>query len=245
MSRSVTLADNLTPDPIRDAGFPTVEQLRRGIVLDCIAHSFWLVAHKPVFQMEWDGDTYHEDTGEGEHWAVSFPKGGAVAVFFSSESPRNPFPKGRPPYDQSWYFRGMPRHLEQVRDRALSQMHDLDFRCRNSAGAVITAAMWADGERFTAVEPWEEVYDHRLWACRTHLLPPEDALRWWWEGMGLPDSLRPAAWSLYRRRVASTAATIPVEPAEWQAFVKLAGGDSDQATCAEGMLADVGIINEL
>jgi hypothetical protein len=70
-----------TPDPVRDAGFPTVEQLRRGIVLNRIAHSFWLPAHEPVFLMDWDGDTCFDGVIRGEHWAVSSRKDGAVAAF--------------------------------------------------------------------------------------------------------------------------------------------------------------------
>jgi hypothetical protein len=242
----VSRVHDLPPDPVRDAGFPTVEQLRRGIVLDCIIHSFWLITHThdPVCYMIWEGDTYFEDTIQGEHWAISFTPGGAVVVFFSSESTRNPFPDGSPPYDQSQYFRGLPGHLELARDRALSCMHDLDFGFGDTAKAVITAAMWADGERFTAVEPWDQVYFHSAWACRTHLLPPEEALREWWQGIGFPESLRAAAWSLFVRRVATTAPTIQVEPGEWRAFLEAAGGDPDKASRAEGMLADVGITLE-
>src|SRR5262249_13091021 len=62
---------NLPPDPVRDAGFPTVEQLRRGIMLDCIAHSFWLAAHERVFEMDWEGDTFLKDDSQGERWAVA------------------------------------------------------------------------------------------------------------------------------------------------------------------------------
>jgi hypothetical protein len=238
-------AHDLPPDPVRDAGFPTVEQLRRGVVLSCIAHSFWLPAQEPVvFEMYWDGDSYFEDNIQGEHWAVTFPGVGAVAAFYSNESSRNPFPEGSPPYDQSWYFRGMSRHLGPARDRALSQMHDFDFRCPSPAGAVITAAMWAAGERFTAVEPWQEVYDHSLWVLHPYLLPPEEALREWWQGMGFPDSLKRAAWSLYERRLAATAPVIPVEPWEWRAFVEAAGGDPEKAAAAEGLLAPVGITLE-
>ena len=120
-------------------------------------------------------------------------------------------------------------------------MHGLDFRRRNPAGAVITAAMWADGERFTAGEPWAGVYDHSGWALRTHLLPPDVALREWWEGMGLPDALRRAAWSLYERRLAAAAPLIPAEPREWQAFVEAANGDPTKAVAAEYLLAPVGI----
>ncbi|HEY3963909.1 MAG TPA: hypothetical protein VGM05_05080 [Planctomycetaceae bacterium] len=237
----MTRPHGLPPDPVRDAGFPAVEQLRRGIVLNFVAHSFWLTSHEPVFQMDWEDDTCFEDNIQGEHLAVSFPEGGAVAVFYSTESSRNPFPEGSAPYDQSWFFRSMPRRLEPARDRALAQMYDLDFRCRNPSGAVITAAMWADGERFTAVEPWEDVYDNSGWALQTHLLPPEIALQEWWQGMGFPDALKWAAWSLYERRLASTAPVIPAERREWQAFVEAARGNPRRAIAAEGFLALVGI----
>jgi hypothetical protein len=232
---------DLPPDPIRDAGFPTVEQLRRGILLNCIAHSFWLPPHQVVFQMYWEGNTYFEDGMQGEHWAVSFSAEGAVAVFYSSESDRNPFPDGSPPYDQSRYFRGLPLSMRPTRDRALAQMHDFDFGIGNQAGAAITAAMWADGERFTAVEPWAEVYDHSLWVLHTFLLPPAEALQDWWQGMGFAESLKWAAWSLFERRVASAAPVIPVEPREWDVFVELAGSDPDKAALAEDLLAPVGI----
>ncbi|WP_232069613.1 hypothetical protein [Gemmata massiliana] len=107
-------------------------------------------------------------------------------------------------------------------------------------GAVVTAAMWADGERFTANEPWADVYDHSLWVLRTYVLPPEDALCEWWAGMGFSDAIRWAPWSLFERQVASTAPTIPIEPREWDALVEVAGGPA-RASRAEFMLADVGI----
>lgn len=232
---------DLPPDPVRDSGFPTVEQLRRGILLNCIAHSFWLPANETVFQMYWTGNTYFEDGMQGEHLAVSFSRPGAVATFFSSESARNPFPDGSPPYDQSHHFQGLPARLNQTRDRALAQMYDFDFEIGNSAGAVITAAMWAHGERFMAAEPWGEVYDHSLGVLRTYLLPPQEALQVWWLGMGFAESLKGAAWSLFERRVASPAPVIVVEPREWDAFVELAGGDPDKAALAEELLAPVGI----
>ena len=228
---------------VRDAGFPAVEQLRRGIVLCCITHSFWLAVHDPVFYMFWQDGTYFEDEMQGEQWAVAFIEGGAVAVFYSSESPRNPFPEGCPPYDQARYFKGMPDRLKPARERALSLMIDRDFRTGNPDGAAITAAMWADGGRFTAAESWAAVYDHSLWACYTHLLPPDVALREWWNGMDLPGSGERATWSLYERRLGSTEAMIPVEPCEWQAFVEAAGREPEPArlAAAQGLLASVGI----
>lgn len=232
---------SLPYDSVREAGFPTVEQLRRGVILNCIAHSFWFINHQPVYLQEWRGQTYLEDNSQGEHWAVTFRDSGAVAVFFASESSRNPFPEGSPPYDQKWYFRGMPRHLEAIRDQSLGEMHDLDFKFGNPADSVITAAMWADGDRFTAVEPWQDVYDHSLWVLRNYLLPPDDGLREWWVGMGISESLMWVAKSLFERRMASTEPMIQTERREWDALVEIAGGDEDKASRAEGPLADVGI----
>ncbi|MBL8800076.1 MAG: hypothetical protein JNM56_39705 [Planctomycetia bacterium] len=230
-------------DAVRSAGFPTVEQLRRGIVLSCITHSFWLAVHDPVFYMFWDESTYFEDQIQGEYWAVAFTEGGAVVVFYSSESERNPFPDDSPVYDQARYFKGMPQRLNPAKDRALSLMIDLDWQTGNPSKAAITAAMWADGERFTAAEPWTEVFDHSLWACNTHLLPPEAALQEWWRGMDLLGSGERAAWSLYQRRLASTAAVIAVEPWEWRSFVEAAEQEPEPAklAAAQELLASVGI----
>jgi hypothetical protein len=230
-------------DHLTRQGFPTVEQLRRGIILGCVAHSFWLAAEEAVSEEFWNGDTYVNDEMQGERWAVAFPKGGALAVFYSSESSRNPYPEGSPPYDHSCYFRGMPSHLEPARERALSWMLDLDFRV-GGPNAVVTAAMWADGDRFTAAEPWAEVFHHSVWVCYRHLLPPEIALAEWWEGMALPGNGIVAARSLYERRIASTEPIIAVEPGEWQGYLEATGNAPDprKVAAARELLAGVGIV---
>jgi hypothetical protein len=227
---------------VAQQGFPTVQQLRRGIVLGCIASSFWLAAEEPVFEQFLEGDTYLDDQMQGERWAVAFPEGGAVAVFYSSESCRNPYPEGSPPYDQSRYFKGMPAHLGPAMERALSWMLDLEFRL-GGPNAVVTSAMWADGNRFTAMESWREVFYHSLWACHRQLLPPEIALAEWWEGMALPGNGIAAAQSLYERRIASTDTVIPVEPWEWQGYVEAVGNNPDpcKIAAARELLAGVGI----
>ncbi|MCB0325885.1 MAG: hypothetical protein KDD69_20040 [Bdellovibrionales bacterium] len=224
-------------------GFPTVQQLRRGIILGCIARSFWLAKEDPVFELFWEGDTYLDDEMGGERWAVAFSDVGAVAVFYSSESSRNPYPEGRPAYDQTWYFKEMPEHLEPVKKRALAYMFDLEFQLGGSQ-AVVTSAMWADEERFTAVESWKNVFYHSLWACHLQLLPMEIALAEWWEGMELPESGVAAAQSLYERRVNSTDPVIVVEPWEWEQYLQ-ASGDSPEdhkISAARELLSGVGIV---
>ncbi|QDU96243.1 hypothetical protein [Lignipirellula cremea] len=224
-------------------GFPTVQQLRRGILLGCIAQSFWLVKEEPVFELFWADDIYLDDQMGGERWAVAFSEAGAVAVFYSSESSRNPYPEGRPPYDQSWYFEGMPNRLEPAKRRALSYMLDLEFRLGGS-NAVVTSAMWADTEAFTAVESWPEVFYHSCWACHQQLLPPEVALAEWWEGMELPESGIGAARSLYERRLASMDPEIFVEPREWQRYLEVIESTPDprKIAAARELLAGVGIV---
>jgi hypothetical protein len=232
-------------ESVRDAGFPTVEQLRRGIVLRCIIDSFWLATHDPMSVAFWEDNTYFEDEIQGESWAVTFTGVGAVAVFYSTESERNPFPDGSPPYDQSRYFQGMPSRLNPAKDLALSLMIDLEWQIGNPAKSAITAAMWADGEQFTAVETWADVFRNSTYACLNHLLPPDVALREWWEGMGLPGSGDKAARSLYERRLASTDAVIAVESWEWQAFLDAAGGqmpEPERLAAAADLLAGVGIV---
>ncbi len=64
----------------------------------------------------WHDGAYFHDTGQCEYWSAVFNDSGSLAVFFSSESPRNPFPSGSPPYDQSQYFQGMPEQLNRAKE---------------------------------------------------------------------------------------------------------------------------------
>jgi len=227
---------------IREMGFPTVTRLRQGITLGCIAHSFWLVAHEPVSEQFWDGATYLDDQEQGERWAVSFCETGAVAVFYSTETPRNPFPERSPPYDQSRYFKGMPEHLVPAKKRALRYMIDLDWNL-GGPNAVVTSAMWADGAQFTAIEPWDDVFDHSGWACWVQLLPPEIALKELWDGMDLPGDGASAIKTLYERRIASPEPMIVMEPWEWETYREAAGGQFDSKRLAEttSLLTQLGI----
>jgi hypothetical protein len=230
-------------------GFPTVKQLRRGILLGCIAHALWLAANQGMFahNHQWEGDTYVEDIDQGERWAVTFVSEGAVAVFYSSESERNPFPDGSPPYDQARYFQGMPDRLQTAKERALAWMINLDWGM-GGPNAAITAAMWADGERFTANEPWEVVFHHSLCACHHQLLPLEVALVEWKDYFDLDAEGVAVLRSLYQRRLAATEAVISVEPWERAFFTQACEASTPAAlrddpglSAARDALASVGV----
>jgi hypothetical protein len=233
--------------------FPTVKQLREGILLGCIAHALWLAWTRGSFAgIGWiEEDTYLEDNEQGERWATAFTPAGTIAVFASSESERNPCPKGRPPYDQARYFRGMPDTLQKAKERALHWMINLDYKL-GGPEAVITAAMWADGDRFTANEPWEVVFEHGAWACRRQLLPFEVAAVEWQSNFALEDADAAVLRSLYLRRLASTETMIPVEPGEkvtifrnCEGTARAAGQVDPGISAARVALASVGIVLEL
>lgn len=201
-------------------GFPTVAQLRRGILLGCIANALYLTTSEGHWSgIQWEGDTYLEDNEQGERWAAAFTSQGAVAVFHSSESDRNPWSQGRLLYDQARYFRGMPDTLRPAKERALSWMINFDYGL-GGPDAPITAAMWADGEQFTANEPWEAVFYNSLWACRKQLCPFSVALIEWQDEFDLNDEGVAVLRSLYQRRLASAEATIPVEPWECETIMR-------------------------
>lgn len=226
-------------------GFPTVSQLRRGILLGCISHAMWLAANEGMFEYEkeWIDTTYCDDNGQGERWAVDFSDGGAVAVFYTNESDRNPYPEDSPPYDQDRYFRGMPVHLQAAKERALWFMPDLNWEVGTTNG-VITAAMWAVGDQFTAAEDWPEVFRESAHACYEQLLPYEVALVEW-EDDGLFDEQMAVVQSLYTRKLSSPDAPIVAEEWEREAILGFAGTSSPQDTgivAATRMLAEVGII---
>jgi hypothetical protein len=220
-------------------GFPTVKKLRRGILLGCIADALWLAANQGSYAgQHWDGDTYKADNQQGEIWAVAFKPEGAVAVFYSSESERNPFPPGSPPYDQSHYFRAMPDKLQKAKEAALSWMNNLEW-VMGGPNAVVTAVMWADGEKFTANEPWKSVFYNSLWACHRQLLPLNVALIEWRDQFSLHDEYVAVLRSLYQRRIASTEAIIPVKTREREVFIR--HRDTSGLLAAQAALANVGI----
>ena len=171
-------------------------------------------------------------------WAAAFTAEGAVTVFYSSESDRNPFPPGSPPYDQALYFRGMPKTLQRAKERALSWMINLEW-IMGGPNAVVTAAMWAESGQFTANEPWKAVFYNSLWSCHRQLLPLNVALIEWRHEFGLNDGEVNVLRSLYERRVASTEATIPTESWEREVFTR--NGDVAGLRAARHALSGVGI----
>jgi hypothetical protein len=230
-------------------GFPTVNQLRDGILLGCIAHALWLAANQGQFAHNhcWDGSTYVDDNDQGERWAVDFQPEGAVAVFYSTESPRNPFPKNRPPYDQAKYFQGMPDGLSKAKDRALAWMVNLD-RGMGGPRAAITSAMWATANRFTACEPWGTVFHNSLWSCYRQVLPLEVAVMEWREDCALDDEGVAVLRSLYDRRRVSSETMIHMHPWERDVFLRghdrtnpVQESDDPDLSAARETLASIGI----
>jgi hypothetical protein len=224
---------------IAEQGFPTVKQLHQGIVLGSIADAMYLATGQESYAgRSWDGDTYRDDNQQGELWAAAFTPEGAVAVFYSSESERNPWPPESPPYDQAVYFQGMPETLRKAKERALSWMINFDW-VMGGPNAVVTAAMWSDGQRFTANEPWRAVFWNSLWACHKQLSPLNVALIEWRYEFDLHDQDVAVLRSLYLRRICSNAALVCVEPWERDSFVR--PGNIGGLECAQGALAAVGI----
>jgi hypothetical protein len=209
-------------------GFPTVKKFREGILLGCIANALWLASGGESVGYVWEDGTYFDDSEQGEQWSVALTHEGAVAVFYSSESTRNPYPEGSPPYNLERYFRGMPDKLLAARERALAWMVDLDMTRMGGPNAVITSAMWADGERFTADEPWEVVFRESGRACHRQLLSLDAALLEWQQNFELDDEEVRVLRSLYETRVSSTEPMAAARSADQQAVLRLcesAGSD--------------------
>lgn len=65
-------------------GFPTMAQLRRGIMLGNIAYAFLVGgSDSGISDFSWHGDTYVEDIMQGELLAVAFGDKAAVSTFYS------------------------------------------------------------------------------------------------------------------------------------------------------------------
>ena len=218
-------------------GFPTVTQLRQGILLGCIAEAVHCAADGGVREHVWDGDAYAQDIYQGERWAVAFTDTGAVTVFYSSESERNPHAPGSPPYNQAAYFRGMPAHLMAAKNRALGYMLE-ENPVAGGEGGVVTTAMWTDAERFTSCDSWPEVLEHSGYDCMNQLLPVNVALAEWRWYFDLDDEQLAVVCSLCERKLAAPDTTINVEPWE-QSAMRLS---RDFHTAAREAFAAVGIV---
>jgi hypothetical protein len=185
----------------------------------------------------WDGNTYIDDNEQGERWAVSFGLEGAVAVFYSQDSERNPYLSNKPPYDQSGFFREMPDKLISIKESALSWMFDLEWKV--SGPAAITAAMWADSEQFTSNEPWDVVFRHSGWACYQQLLPLDVAIAEWQNEYQLAEEDMAVVHSIYTRRISATDLPISLLPLEEMAFKRQ--GINKHFADVQNALAVVGI----
>jgi len=134
----------------------------------------------------------------------------------------------------------MPDALHAAKERALSWMINLDWGL-GGPRAAITAAMWADTERFTANEPWQAVFHNSLWVCYRQLLPLDVAVIEWQEEFDLNDEGVAVLRSLYQRRSASMQAVIPVEPWEREVITRGQARDDPGLSAARDALGSIGI----
>ena len=226
--------------------FPTVEDLRRGVVTSGIARALWLAANSGGFAGEanWDGITYTEDNGSGDRWSVTFADEGSVAVFFWHESERSPYSSDLR-YDPAIYLAGMPDALVEVtRQRTLPTMFDERLELGTPNG-VVTAAMWGrTSGRFTAAEPWPFVFEHGAHLAVTELLLPDVAAGDWTDYYEFTTEQRAVLISLAQRATSHEDRVITVSPEELEVFLTAGNaatpGDPGVAACRE-WLASFGI----
>ena len=221
-----TTSGNAFPmyEHLSSQGFPTVKQLHDGILLGCLGYALWqAITRGQGAGCDWDADTYIDDNEQGERWSVTFRPEGAVAVFYSSESKRNPFPKESPPYELERFFQGMPAALQTAKERALSYMINLDWEM-GGPNAAITSAMWASGEQFTANESWDTVFHESAWACYQQLLPLAVALVEWRKHFSLNDDEVAVLLSLYQSRLSSKEPMVRALPKDRDAILRRCEG---------------------
>ena len=185
-------AENLYKLPTKDQ-FPTRSDLWWGSVLGTLVQ----VASAGGQDYDWVERTLVMDNSQGEESAITFTERGFVGVFYTTESPRNPWPGQLEPnvYSLRPFFKGIPNDLLDVArketlpcvgmewDKALPfQLTDdpLNWLITSPDGrprvSTITAAFWGNDDQSFAAEPWPCVFEHGAWVLYPQLLPLERAL---------------------------------------------------------------------
>jgi len=152
--------------------FPTVTQLRNGVILNTIAHAVWLVGAN-LHEHWWVGDNYSCSDGQSTIGEISFVGAEVVAAFADAHSPRMKralhVESGAFEWDWTWLTAGMPAALL----RAANQPgFALERRSHDELGTT-TAVFWSVNGRVAAAEPWPRVYDHGAHILRRALLEPD------------------------------------------------------------------------
>lgn len=202
--------------------FPSVEQLRRGVILGTIIRAIYTLP-KSIFRDEytWRGQVlmltdYNETRG-----CLAFDLEGVVGAFFDCESERSPFGEDIVlSYDAQEFFAAAPPKVLDIARREIlphliswlgdprvvdeAILHGTTDQLDNDRFVpVITAAFWSEGDALTAVEPWSGVYYHGAHILHRELLDWEVGLSGWAEDMELiPDQVALAR-RLFMRRLAT------------------------------------------
>ena len=242
--------------------FPTVEELRLGILLETLVQAIYLlpqdysydswVWHRHVLEISDTGDTVG---------CISFADGLIFGAFYRFDSERSPFARADPAsYRAEPYFATAPAAVRAVALRDVLPSTNFatwlgdDARLRDAIehetvdqllaaspellGPVITAAFWSAGDTLTAAEPWPEVYRHGANLLRLALAPLDPALAEWENGMQLAPQQVALARHLYERRRAHASPVMGLEDDE---YARLIAQGSAQLDRVRQNLAAVGI----
>lgn len=157
--------------------FPDKQRLWEGAVLGSIVHAI-MTARYPELSHEqsWDGMNYNVQDSMGSRGTVTFSGKRVIGAFFDSNSTRNPFRPGNA-YDLPKLLRPIPsEHLRLAKEEALQYLLQ-DYR--GDSIPVVTSIFWNEGNRMTAAEPWQQVYEHGAHLIRIQLLDSDTALQEW------------------------------------------------------------------
>lgn len=192
--------------------YPSVSQLRKGVILASIAHAIWIAQHPNLaYEQSWDGDNYSVNDSQGCRGTVTFRADDVVGVFRDENSSRSPF-RSKADYDLDIYFKGMPPELHKLaQDEALQYVLD-DYH--GETVPLITAAFWSRDGRLTAAEPWDDVVKHGAHILRIQLLDTPDAVTELRESYEMSSAQVDLVQSLFERKIADPDARIVLDDEE-------------------------------
>lgn len=246
----------LSPSQPDAQSFPTVERLRRGVLLRTLINIVCTTpGHAPSDAFKWDGPILLLYDYSNTQGCVAFTPAYVVAAFFYTKSERSPFGEDTfPPYDAEQYFVGAPQSaLAVARQAVLPRLESwsgdpalIDQAFEDATieldmtkfVPVITAAFWSEGETLMAVEPWSAVYFHGAHILWQALSDPDPVLDYFADQELVPRERLALARRLYERRLATTEPVLVLTAEE---YAELLAPGAPQLAPLQIQLAAVGI----